>query len=83
MQISSDSDQSRGHRNCASNRADIFKMDAHFKSFVLDHKADGDEVILKAAQARPKLVIRLPDDASRPRVFPVPNDKPRNQLDLS
>jgi len=83
MKIIIDKDKCRGHSNCASIAPNVFEVDAHFKSFILDPEGDGDELILKAAKACPKLAILVEDDASGACIFPGPNDKPRDQLDIS
>jgi len=83
MKIIIDRDKCRGHSHCGAIAPNVFEGDAHFKSFILDPKGDDDELILKAAQACPKLVILVEDDASGARIFPGPNDQPRDQLDIS
>ena len=82
MKVIIDREQCRGRNNCASIAPNVFKLDAHFKSFISDSKGDDDALILQAAQACPKPAILVEDDASRACIFPGPNDKPRDQLDI-
>lgn len=83
MKITIDREKCRGHSNCASIAANVFELDGNFKSFILDPRGDSDEVIMKAARACPKLAIIVEDQTSGARIFPGPNDKPRDQLDIS
>jgi len=83
MKIVVDRDRCRGHNNCASIAPNVFDIDEKFKAVVLDPKGDPDEVILQAAKACPKLAIFLDDETSGARIFPGPDDKPRDQLDIS
>lgn len=83
MKIIIDRDKCRGHSHCGAIAPNVFEGDAHFKSFILDPKGDDGELILKAAKACRKLAILVEDDAGGARIFPGPNDKPRDQLDLS
>jgi ferredoxin len=83
MKITIDRGTCRGHSNCASIAPNVFELDDNFKSFILDPRGDSDEVILKAGRACPKLAIILEDETSGARIFPGPNDKARDQLDLS
>ena len=83
MKIIIDRDKCRGHNNCVSIAPNVFDLDDTFKAIVLDPKGDGDEEILKAAKLCPKLAIALEDENSGVRIFPGPDDKPRDQLDIS
>jgi ferredoxin len=83
MKIIIDRDKCRGHNNCVSIAPNVFDLDDTFKAIVLDPKGDGDEEILKAAKLCPKLAIALEDESSGTRIFPGPDDKPRDQLDIS
>jgi ferredoxin len=83
MKIIIDRDKCRGHNNCVSIAPNVFDLDDTFKAIVLDPKGDSDEEILKAAKLCPKLAIALEDENSRTRIFPGPDDKPRDQLDIS
>ena len=71
------------HNNCVSIAPNVFDLDDTFKAIVLDPKGDSDEEILKAAKLCPKLAIALEDENSGARIFPGPDDKPRDQLDIS
>jgi len=83
MKIIIDRDKCRGHNNCVSIAPNVFDLDDTFKAIVLDPKGDSDEEILKAAKLCPKLAIALEDENSGARLFPGPDDKPRDQLDIS
>jgi len=83
MKIIIDKDKCRGHNNCVSIAPNVFDVDDNFKAFVLDPKGDSDADILKAARFCPKLAIFLEDENSGTRIFPGPDDKPRDQLDTS
>jgi ferredoxin len=83
MKIIIDRDKCRGHNNCVSIAPNVFDLDDTFKAIVLDPKGDSDEEILKAAKLCPKLAIALEDENSGARIFPGPDDKPRDQLDIS
>ena len=83
MKIIIDRDKCRGHNNCVSIAPNVFEVDDNFKAFVLDPKGDSDADILKAAKFCPKLAIALEDENSGTRIFPGPDDKPRDQLDTS
>ena len=83
MKIIIDRDKCRGHNNCVSIAPNVFDLDDKFKAIVLDPKGDSDEEILKAAKLCPKLAIALEDENSGARLFPGPDDKPRDQLDIS
>ena len=83
MKIVIDRDKCRGHNNCVSIAPNVFDLDDTFKAIVLDPKGDSDEEILKAAKLCPKLAIALEDENSGARLFPGPDDKPRDQLDIS
>ena len=82
MKITIEREKCRGHSNCASIAPNVFEIDAEFKAFVLDPKADTDSLILQAARACPRLAIRLEEDISGACIFPGPDDKPRDQLDI-
>jgi ferredoxin len=83
MKIIIDRDKCRGHNNCVSIAPNVFDLDDTFKAIVLDPKGDRDEEILKAAKLCPKLAIALEGESSGTRIFPGPDDKPRDQLDIS
>jgi len=83
MKIIVDKDKCRGHNNCVSIAPNVFDIDDNFKAFVVDPKGDSDEDILKAAKMCPKLAIALEDESTGARIFPGPEDKPRDQLDIS
>ena len=83
MKITIDREKCRGHSNCASIAPNVFEWDDNFKSFILDPRGDSDELTLKAARACSKLAIILEDETGGARVFPGPDDKPRDQLDVS
>jgi len=83
MKIIIDRDKCRGHNNCVSIAPNVFDLDDTFKAIVLDPKGDSDEEILKAAKLCPKLAIALEDENSGARIFPGPDDKPRDQLEIS
>jgi len=83
MKIIIDKEKCRGHNNCVSIAPNVFDLDDNFKAFVLDPKGDSDADILKAAKFCPKLAIFLEDENSGARIFPGPDDKPRDQLDMS
>jgi ferredoxin len=83
MKIIIDRDKCAGHNNCTAIAPNVFEVDDQFKAFVLDPKGDSDENILKAAKACPKLAILLEDESSGSRIFPGPNDKTRDQLNIS
>ncbi len=83
MKIIIDKEKCRGHNNCVSIAPNVFDVDDAFKAFVLDPKGDSDADILKAAKFCPKLAIFLEDENSGARIFPGPDDKPRDQLDTS
>jgi ferredoxin len=83
MKIIIDRDKCRGHNNCVSIAPNVFDIDDNFKAFVIDPKGDSDEEILKAAKFCPKLAIALEDENTGTRLFPGPDDKPRDQLDIS
>jgi len=83
MKIIIDRNKCRGHNNCVSIAPNVFDLDDTFKAIVLDPKGDSDEEILKAAKLCPKLAIALEDENSGARIFPGPDDKPRDQLDIS
>ena len=83
MKIIIDRDKCRGHNNCVSIAPNVFDLDDTFKAIVLDPKGDSDEEILKAAKLCPKLAIALEDENSGACLFPGPDDKPRDQLDIS
>jgi ferredoxin len=83
MKIIIDRDKCRGHNNCVSIAPNVFDLDDSFKAIVLDPKGDSEEEILKAAKLCPKLAIALEDENSGKRIFPGPDDKPRDQLDIS
>ena len=80
MKIIIAKDKCKGHNNCVSIAPNVFEVDEKFKAFVLDPKSDSDEAILQAAKTCPELAIILEDENSRARIFPGPDDKPRNQL---
>jgi ferredoxin len=83
MKITIDRDKCRGHNNCVSIAPNVFDIDDNFKAFVVDAKGDSDADIHKAAKACPKVAIALEDENSGERIFPGPDDKPRDQLDIS
>ena len=83
MKIIIDRDKCRGHNNCVSIAPNVFDLDDTFKAIVLDPKGDSDDEILKAAKLCPKLAIALEDENSGAHIFPGPDDKPRDQLDIS
>ena len=83
MKIIIDRDKCSGHNNCVSIAPNVFEVDDNFKAFVLDPKGDSDADILKAAKFCPKLAIFLEDENSGARIFPGPDDKPRDQSDTS
>jgi ferredoxin len=83
MKIIIDRNKCRGHNNCVSIAPNVFDVDDNFKAFVVDPKGDPEEAILEAAKACPKLAIALENENSGERVFPGPDDKPRDQLDIS
>jgi len=80
MKIIIDKDKCKGHNNCISIAPNVFEVDEKFKAFILDPKGDSDAAILQAAKACPELAIILEDENSGARIFPGPDDKPRNQL---
>jgi ferredoxin len=82
MKVIMDRDKRRGPSHCASTAPDVFELDAHFKSLILNPHGHDDAAILRAAQACPKPAI-LGENAPRgARIFPGPIDKPRDQLDI-
>ncbi|HEY7165485.1 MAG TPA: ferredoxin [Candidatus Binatia bacterium] len=83
MKIIIDREKCRGHNNCVSIAPNVFDIDDQFKAILLDPKGDSDEDILKAAKFCPKLAIILEDEATGKRLFPGPDDKTRDQLDIS
>ena len=83
MKIVIDRDKCRGHNNCVSIAPNVFDIDDNFKAFILDPKGDSDEDIMKAAKFCPKLAIALEDETTGAKLFPGPDDKPRDQLDIS
>ena len=82
MKVIMERDNRHGHSHCASIAPNILKLDAYSKSF-MDRAGDNDESILKAAKARRKLAIRIEDGPIGTRIFPEPNDQPRDQLETS
>lgn len=83
MKITVDRDKCRGHNNCTAIAPNVFEVDDQFKAYVLDPHGDNDGDVLKAAKMCPKLAIILEDEKSGARIFPGPDDKPRDQLDTS
>ncbi len=83
MKIIVDREKCRGHNNCTAIAPNVFEVDDNFKAYILDPQGDSDEAILKAAKMCPKLAIALDDESSGGRIFPGPNDQPRDQLDTS
>ena len=83
MKIIVDREKCKGHNNCVSIAPNVFDIDENFKAFVLDPKGDSDEDILKAAKMCPKLAIALEDEPSGARLFPGPDDKTRDQLNIN
>jgi ferredoxin len=83
MKIIIDRDKCRGHNNCVSIAPNVFDLDDSFRAVILDPKGESDAEILKAAKLCPKLAIALEDESSGARIFPGPEDKPRDQLDIS
>jgi ferredoxin len=83
MKIIIDREKCRGHNNCVSIAPNVFEIDNEFKAYILDPKGDSDANILKAAKMCPKLAIFLEDETSGARIFPGPNDKTRDQLNIS
>ena len=82
MKVIMDRDKCHGHSHCASIAPNVLELDAYSKSF-MDRARDNAEVILKAAKARRKLAIRIEDRPIGTRIFPEPNDQPRDQLEPS
>ena len=83
MKIIVDRAKCAGHNNCVSIAPNVFDVDDQFRAIVLDPKGDSDEDILKAAKMCPKLAIILEDESNGARIFPGPDDKPRDQLGTS
>jgi ferredoxin len=83
MKIIIDREKCRGHNNCVSIAPNVFEVDNTFKAYVVDPKGDSDPDILKAAKMCPKLAIALDDEQSGARIFPGPNDKTRDQLNIN
>ena len=83
MKITIDREKCRGHNNCTAIAPNVFDVDEQFKACVLDPKGDSEEDILKAAKACPELAIILEDEATGSRIFPGPNDKARDQLNIN
>ena len=83
MKIIIETEKCRGHSNCEAIAPNVFEIDDNFKAFVVDPAGDSDELILKAAKACPKLAIALEHETTGERIFPGPDDKPRDQLDQS
>lgn len=83
MKITVDKDKCRGHNNCTAIAPGVFDVDDKFKAFVVDPHGDSDDEILKAAKMCPTLAIILDDEQNGARIFPGPDDKERNQLDIS
>lgn len=83
MKIIIETEKCRGHSNCEAIAPDVFEIDDNFKAFVVDPAGDSDELIVKAAKACPKLAIALEHETTGERIFPGPDDKPRDQLDQS
>lgn len=82
MKVRIERDKCGGHNNCVSIAPNVFDLDDEFKAVVVDPKADSEEDVLKAAKMCPKLAIVI-DDESGARVFPTPDAKPRDQLNVS
>ena len=82
MKITIDREKCRGHSNCASIAPNVFEIGADFKAFIAAPDGDSDDMILVAAKACPRLAIMLDDQTSGARIFPGPDDKPRDQLDI-
>jgi ferredoxin len=83
MKIVIDKEKCRGHNNCVSIAPNVFEMDDHFKAFVLDPKGDSEQDIIKAAKMCPTLAIALYDEKSDAQIFPGPDDKTRDQLNIN
>jgi ferredoxin len=83
VKIIIDREKCRGHSNCEAIAPDVFQLDDDFKAVLVDPAGDSDELILKAAKACPKLAIALEDETTGARIFPGPDDKPRDQLEQS
>ena len=82
MQVIMDRDKRRSRSHCASIALDVVELDARFTSFVLDSNGDDDAVIWPAAQTCPKLATPVENDTGKARIFPGPNDEPRDRLDI-
>ena len=83
MKIIVDREKCRGHSNCEAIAPNVFELDDNFKAVVVDPAGNSQELILQAAKACPKLAIALQDETTGERIFPGPDDKPRDQLDDS
>ncbi len=83
MKIEIDRDKCRGHNNCISIAPNVFDLDDEFKAVVVDPKGDSHEDVLQAAKMCPKLAIVLEDESSGARIFPTPDAKARDQLDVT
>ena len=80
MKIIIDMDKCRGHNNCTAIAPNVFEVDDNFKAYVLDAHGDSDDDVFKAAKMCPTLAIILQDESSGARIFPGPDDKPRDEL---